>query len=199
MNRIKLNAAALSVLILAAACVPVTVNVNVNFPTEQLQTALDEHERRINEGKTDADKDGLPRIAVRGAQDIDINLKTPAIREIDRRREKRFKELEAALSRELIGEGNDGRLSLRDKAGELGARERKELEKLVKDENKDRDEFIREIIKANKLSGEGVEQKTREVFARARRRNAQVGWWIQKPDGKWVKWTEEDRKKENEK
>lgn len=197
----KLGTVALSVLIFAAACVPVTVNVNVNFPTEKLQSALDEHERKINEGKVDSDKDGLPRGVAAGwrNQDIDINLKTPAIREIDKRREKRFKELEGALDKQHIGEGNDGRLYLRDKADELGAKERKELEKIVKDENKDRDDFIKEIIKANKLSGEGAEEKTREAFARARRKNARVGWWIQKPDGKWVKWTEEDKKKEHEK
>jgi len=90
----------------------------------------------------------------------------------------------------LVGEGNDGLLKPR---AELS--DRKD-QRTMEDENADRRAVIRGLAKASlaaqgqDASGGAVDQvlpDSAATFAALRREKAQPGWWIQTPDGAWIK------------
>jgi hypothetical protein len=89
----------------------------------------------------------------------------------------------------VLGEGSDGLLKPR---GSLGKKETLAME----EENADRTAVINAMAKAivelnnqpvNKSTIGQVLGKAGEQFADVRREAAKPGWWIQKPDGSWVK------------
>jgi hypothetical protein len=90
----------------------------------------------------------------------------------------------------LVGEGRDGKAVLRARPPQVGAAEAR----LVEEENRDREVIIAGMAKAIlKLTGQEAtpanlataRNKAADTFASLRRDKAQVGWWIQLPDGTW--------------
>lgn len=183
-------------------CIPVTVNLNFNFPQKELEEKFLEMEKMIQvEGMAQAGpppSEGMGNAAAFDpvpAQDgkVDINVKSPAIEEINKRRIERFQALNAHLRAGRVGETRQGTVGVRDDAG-LAGREKAEFLKILKAENQDRETLLQEILKANKLADDQL-PNVRKAFARARYRALEVNLWFQTSKGEWRRKTEEDQKK----
>jgi uncharacterized protein YdbL (DUF1318 family) len=81
-----------------------------------------------------------------------------------------------------IGFTADGFVAIRDRAA-VPLSERRTLESVVADENRDRKAVYREIAVAN--GHPEWEQDVQQTFARQWVRNARPGWYYQSADGSW--------------
>jgi uncharacterized protein YdbL (DUF1318 family) len=128
---------------------------------------------------------GIPLFEGEAYAEADINVSTPNIRALKQSMKERFQSLQPLYEKGIIGETNDGLLSIRVSEG-LSLKEKAETNKLVKAENSDRENLYSEIAKANDLTPDTVSD-IKGLFANSWRKNAKKGWWIQNDDGDWVK------------
>jgi uncharacterized protein YdbL (DUF1318 family) len=114
----------------------------------------------------------------------------PDVMDAYRRMAARMGRVNGLRSAGLVGEGNDGLLKPR---AELS--DRKD-QRTMEDENADRRAVIRGLAKASlaaqgqDASGGAIDQvlpDSAATFATLRREKAKPGWWIQAPDGAWIK------------
>ena len=183
-------------LLLLAVSVISCVTINIYFPAEELCGAADKivndvwgtpgaETKEVNPQGQKKNPDSsfyrifLPADAVAGQ---DINVSTPAIRAIKDSIKKRSTALIAYLNAGNIGLSPDGLLKIRDTQG-LSLKQKGQLNKLVKAENKDRERLYREIAIANNFPDKVGEVRT--IFANSWRGQAQSGWYLEKPDGSW--------------
>jgi uncharacterized protein YdbL (DUF1318 family) len=197
--------------LLIPACIPVTVNLTFSFPPKEMEQKLVDMEKKVREEERPkspaAAFDPVPQglqeppsptfvalhgLAGFGAQDPNINVETPAIKEINERRKKRAGDIKGHFAAGRLGEGKDAHLAERE-AGDLGGKEKAAFRKLMKEENEDRTSLLKEILKANKLADDQLDE-VQHVYARALMKVAELGWWLETPSGKWVKKTEEHQK-----
>jgi uncharacterized protein YdbL (DUF1318 family) len=117
------------------------------------------------------------------AQQASIDINTPQINAIKTRMaERQRSSLNAWFDAGAIGFGNDGFIVIRDRAA-VPLNERRNLESVVADENRDRAAVYREIAVANgHPEWEGDIQQT---FAKEWARNARPGWSYQDERGSW--------------
>jgi hypothetical protein len=195
--------AAVPLVLLVGGCV--VVNLHFNFPKKELEQKLLEMEKRVREGATPAaaaeeKKAALfaPTLMLMAGPEVqegpDLKVETPAIIEVNKRREKRVAELKEQFDAGRLGEGNDALLSERD-AGGLEGKAKADFRKLVKAENEDRDALIKEIAAANSFEGEEGLKRVRESLAQVFKRIASEGWIIQTRSGEWRPKTREDQEK----
>ena len=78
---------------------------------------------------------------------------------------------------------NDGFVAIRDRSA-VGLQERRNLESLVADENRDRAAVYREIAVAN--NHPEWESDIQKTFAREWVQKARSGWYYQNASGEWV-------------
>jgi uncharacterized protein YdbL (DUF1318 family) len=117
------------------------------------------------------------------AQQAQIDINTPQINAIKARMSDRQRQsLSALFDAGAIGFTADGLVSIRDRAA-VPLSERRSIETLVADENRDRKAVYREIAVAN--GHPEWEQDIQETFAREWVRNARPGWYYQEPSGAW--------------
>ncbi len=123
----------------------------------------------------------IPSAHAQGQVSIDIN--TPQINAIkSRMAERQRSSLNAWFDAGAIGFGNDGLVVIRDRAA-VPLNERRNLESVVADENRDRAAVYREIAVANgHPEWEGDIQKT---FAKEWADKARKGWSYQDASGAW--------------
>ncbi|MBN2372980.1 YdbL family protein [bacterium] len=186
-------------LFVVAAC----VTVNIYFPAAEVQKAADEIVGEVRGGGTDntrtdeapsggGDKETMLRnrtndfaIFVTAAYAaMDIEVTTPAIRSLKESLKNRFSGLRPFYESGRIGETNRGLIEARELQG-LGLKEKSNLMRLVDDENKDRKLLYEEILKANNLGPEHMEEIQR-IFSKSWQKSTPAGWWIQQEDGAWV-------------
>lgn len=189
----------------------VSLTVNVYFPTAEIEEAAETIEERIRSGQgsdgieTSALFPQTPRrygIALRfdvpsaSAQDVDLDINSPAIKQvIDSRTERYEKSLEARMDEGTFGEGVGGYLVLRTTTG-FDLRTLTQLKKLVKEENDDRLKLYQEILKENDLEINKTNmERVGETFAKAIRKTMKVGHWYQ-VDAEEDTW--EQKKKEDD-
>jgi uncharacterized protein YdbL (DUF1318 family) len=114
----------------------------------------------------------------------DPGVSNPAIRAIIDARAARVQQINDFKSRGLIGESNQALLEARSLDSISDLRQRAALQKLVKDENADRERLYKEVAAA-----EGVDlaqlPRIRKTYAETLRNNARPGDWIQLPGGQW--------------
>ncbi|HVJ62050.1 MAG TPA: YdbL family protein [Tahibacter sp.] len=117
------------------------------------------------------------------AAEPDLNIQTPAVREIQARMKQRFDAtLVRALGAGTIGLTRDGLVAVRD-ASAVPLGERAALNQAVADENRDRKAVYREIAVGNgHPEWEGQIQGT---FAKQWIEQARAGWYHQDPSGAW--------------
>ena len=117
------------------------------------------------------------------AQQPDFKINTPQINAIKSRMAQRQRQyLNNWFDAGAIGFTNDGLVSIRDRAA-VSLDQRRNLESVVADENRDRAAVYREIAVAN---GRPEWQKEiQQTWAREWQRNARPGWYYQAPDGSW--------------
>ena len=197
-----LRVLSLSVLIALVGC----VTINVYFPAAAAEEAADRFiqdvlgEEAANE--TTPDQAYIPRsqmsplvvqlasgaltllVADAHAQQADIDISTPAIQAIKQRMERRHQnQLASYYDAGAIGFGRDGFVQIRDRSA-VGLAERREMERLVNEENEDRRAVYREIAEAN--NHPEWEEQSRATFARRWIANAKSGWYYQDESGGWA-------------
>lgn len=119
------------------------------------------------------------------AQDkvADPEISNPAIRKIIDSRAQRLREINELKAQGVLGENNEALLDIRS-LDQLPLPRRAEVQRLVKAENKDREQMFKEIAAATGADPSTLPQ-IRTTYAETLRENARPGDWIQKPDGSW--------------
>ena len=177
-------------LVLLSAC----VTINVYFPAAAAEKAAEQFIGNvIGEAAGDARDQPLPQrpqasvldffIGAAHAAEPDLNIQTPAVREIQARMKQRFDAtLVRAFGAGTIGLTRDGLVAVRD-ASAVPLAERAGLNQAVADENRDRKAVYREIAVGNgHPEWEGQIQGT---FAKQWIEQARAGWYHQDPSGAW--------------
>ena len=196
----KWNAALIaSTLLVLAAC----VTINVYFPAAAAERAA---EQFVGDVLAEPRKDGFLSAPEPGpgpgqaylvvarhvldflvpsaqAQQAEIEINTPQINAIKARMAERQRQsLGAMFDAGAIGFTADGLVTIRDRAA-VPLSERRNLESLVADENRDRKAVYREIAVAN--GHPEWEQDIQETFAKEWVKNARPGWYYQEAGGTW--------------
>ncbi|MDO3378907.1 YdbL family protein [Geoalkalibacter halelectricus] len=174
----------------AAAC----VTINIYFPAEELRGAADQivHEvwgersapappPQTVPGERGSFLYRLPAVGVAHASQ-DINVSTPEIRAVKESMKQRSERLFPYLDSGHVGIGADGLLKVRSTEG-LDLRTRGEVNRLVGEENSDRQRLYREIARANGFPDRV--QEVQSIFADSWRDNADPGWYLEQADGSW--------------
>lgn len=120
-------------------------------------------------------------LLVRGDKMAALEISNPAIRQIIQSRTDRVKELERYKASGAIGETNKALVEIRD-LNDLPLQERAAVQKLVREENADRERMFKKIAVATDLSQLA---RIQEIYAKTLRANARRGDWLQMPDGQW--------------
>ena len=117
------------------------------------------------------------------AQQASIDINTPQINAIkSRMAERQRSSLNAWFDAGAIGFGNDGLVVIRDRAA-VPLNERRNLESVVADENRDRAAVYREIAVAN--GHPEWESDIQKTFAKEWADKARPGWNYQDAAGSW--------------
>lgn len=183
--------------VLGAAC----VTINVYFPAAAAEKAA---EKFVGDVLAEPPQDGLlfdpwrgpgeiVRLAAHGlldwvvpsaqAQEAEIEINTPQINAIKARMAARQRQSLAVLfDAGAIGFTADGLVSIRDRAA-VPLSERRTLESVVAEENRDRQAVYREIAIAN--GHPEWEKQIQQTFAREWVQNARGGWYYQDASGTW--------------
>jgi uncharacterized protein YdbL (DUF1318 family) len=176
------------------------VTVNIYFPAAAIQKAADQivdDVRKTPEPKPEQTPEQKPdksslldrvlvvRLGPAEAQAaaVDVNVSTPAIRNIRASLANRFPQLQPLYGKGAIGETNSGLIAARD-IGALSLKEKADVNRLVEQENADRQALYAEIIRANSLAPSQLGEIQR-LFANSWRDKSAPGWWIQQDNGQW--------------
>ena len=117
------------------------------------------------------------------AAEPEIEINTPQINAIKARMAQRQQQsLNSLFDAGAIGFTADGFVTIRDRSA-VSLSERRNLEGVVADENRDRGAVYREIAIAN--GHPEWEKDIQETFAREWVRNARKGWYYQDSNGAW--------------
>jgi uncharacterized protein len=180
-------------LVLLTAC----VTINVYFPAAAAEKAAEQFIGNvIGESAKDAEVKPQPQpprppqaslldffIGSAQAADPDLNIQTPAVREIQTRMKQRFDGvLTKALAAGSIGLTRDGLVAVRD-ASAVALAERSALNQAVADENRDRKAVYAEIARAN--GHPEWEAQIQSTFAAQWIQQARPGWYHQDAAGAW--------------
>lgn len=174
-----------------AAC----VTINVYFPEAAAERAADRFIQDVlGDNGEPAEAPAPPAtggfhwssllMASAYAQNPNINIDTPQIQSIKERMAERHRnQLAEWYGAGAIGLTSDGLVEIRDRSA-VSLGDRRNLERVVSEENSDRNAVYREIAVAN--GHPEWEDDIRETFARQWVSNARSGWLYQRPDGTWT-------------
>lgn len=186
--------------LLVAAC----VTINVYFPAAAAEKAADKIIDDIWGGngqppaKSDDKRSALPErandvllVAAHSVLNLlvpaahaqaDLNVSTPAIRQLTQSMEERHARMKKYYDSGAIGLTSDGLVEIRDQ-NLVPLPERNSVRKLVADENADRTNLYREIATAN--GHPEWEADIRTTFAERWASKAASGWYYQDKSGAW--------------
>lgn len=138
----------------------------------------------LNWAQSLAENMGL--IATAHADAVNGRLETvnPKTEEIKQRLRGRVSEIITQKHSGVLGEGNDGLLVIKNPQ-KLSPLLKKKIEKLVEDENSDRNDLYAEIMKINQMPSGRHDALTRS-FARSFQAASPLGTWIQDESGAWT-------------
>ncbi len=174
-----------------AAC----VTINVYFPEAAAERAADrfiqdvigEAAERPPAPEPNAGGSGFLSVSLISsayAQQPNINIDTPQVQAIKQRMAERHREhLADWYDAGAIGLTRNGLVEIRDRSA-VGLADRRNLERVVSEENSDRNAVYREIAIAN--GHPEWEEEIRQTFARQWIANARDGWYYQGGDGSWT-------------
>lgn len=181
-------------LLLLVAC----VTINIYFPAAQAEQAA---ERIVEDilGKQAPKEDkgawlerrdferiaaGLLNLLVPQAQAAqpDFNVNTPQIRQLQAAMKQRNQSLKEYYSSGGVGFTRDARIAIRDQSA-IPLKARARAERMISDENRDRDALYAAIAAAN--GHPEWEREIRATFARTWVQEAASGWWYQDASGSW--------------
>jgi len=120
------------------------------------------------------------------AQDVPSpGISNPAIRRIIDSRVTRVGAIDALKTSGVLGESNRALLEIRDLDAAGSLKDRAGAQRLVKEENADREQLFKEIAAAEDVDLSQLD-RIRQTYAETIRDKARSGEWIQLPDGAWV-------------
>lgn len=118
------------------------------------------------------------------AQEANLDISTPQIRAITASMQQRFGQLQKFFDSGALGMTQDGLIEVRDAAG-VSLPDRGLLNRLVSEDNRDRETLYTEIANAN--GHPEWAPQIRKTFARRWvERGARAGWYYQNASGGWV-------------
>jgi len=194
---------------LAACCLALSacVTINVYFPAAAAEKAADKIIEDVwGEGQAAPKRDdkrshvtpaGEERVLLAAAGSVleflvpsahaqgggaDLNIATPAVRQVTAAMEARHGQLKKYYDAGSIGLTRDGLVQVRDQ-NLIPLPERNAVRKLVADENADRTNLYREIATAN--GHPEWETDIRSTFAQRWVSKAAPGWYYQDESGTW--------------
>lgn len=196
-----------STLLCLASCLVVAacVTINVYFPAAAAEKAADKIIDDIwggqgqppaknddKRGAVPARSDDMLLTAAHSVLDLlvpaaqaaqaDLNVSTPAVRQLTQSMEERHAKLKKYYDSGAIGLTRDGLVEVRDQ-NLVPLPERNSVRKLVADENADRANLYREIATAN--GHPEWEPDIRTTFGERWASRAAAGWFYQDKDGIW--------------
>ncbi len=174
------------------------ITINLYFPEAQVKKTADEivDEVRQKEAKDKAagetikkearksEPSGFTLVPAAFAQE-ETTVSNPAIRALKDSLKQRFPALRPHFDAGRIGENNSGLVEVRSENG-LDLKGKADLRGLISDENGDRSKLYAEVAKALKIDPSQV-SRVQKLFAESWINAAAPGWWVQKPDGGWIK------------
>jgi uncharacterized protein YdbL (DUF1318 family) len=177
------------------------ITVNVYFPESAVQKAADDfvndlyretESKKINKETTLNDRNRSNDTSIipyeffisSANADESISVSTPKTAAIKSRMASRVSEIVDYKSKGFLGESNDGLLVLKESPGDL--KSKAALQRLIQQENSDRNELYVEVQMANKLQDQG-QKRIRAHFSSAFQLHSPAGSWVQKDNGEWVK------------
>ena len=198
-----LNRLAFVFLAVSLAC----VTVNVYFPEaaiKELSLQIEEEIQRKAAEESPPQSGALPRAgtAVAPATSLagfglataawaaegevpDPEVTNPAIRKIIDSRAQRVEALDRYKGLGVLGENNKALLEVRSLDSLADLRQRAEVQKLLKEENDDRNRLFTEIAAAQGVDPSQI-PRIQETYAETLREKARTGDWIQLADGSWT-------------
>lgn len=191
MRQIRMMLLGLSMALLAAC-----VTINVYFPAAAAEKAAEQFIGNVigpavNEAEKKPDSSNRPPqaslldffIGSAQAAEPDLNIQTPALREIQARMKQRFDSvLTKALAAGSVGLTRDGLVAVRD-ASAVPLAERAAINQAVAEENRDRKAVYREIANGN--GHPEWEAQIQSTFAAQWIQQARPGWYHQDATGAW--------------
>ncbi len=183
-------------LIFAIVALAACVTINVYFPEAAAERAADRFIQDVI-GEDERQSSAIPPAGGGGlrfsgllmasayAQSPDINIDTPQVQSIKERMAERHRNhLAEWFNAGAIGLTRRGLVEIRDRSA-VSLADRRNLERIVSEENSDRNAVYREIAVAN--GHPEWESDVRETFARQWISNARSGWYYQTADGEWTR------------
>lgn len=125
----------------------------------------------------------LPSFVETAHAQADFKTDSEKAKEIKARQASRLSDLLEQFKSGAIGEDGNGLLKLKNADG-LKPLFKAKVEKLIKEENADRQELYTEILKSNGLGSDHM-GKIQKNFARSFQSLAPSGTWIEGADGNW--------------
>ncbi len=179
----------------ALAVVLACITVNIYFPEAQVKKTAEEivNDVRQKEAKDKSAQEPVKKdpqaqafslIPAAYAQQ-ETTVSNPAIRALKDGMKQRFPQLKPHFDAGRIGENNNGFLEVRGESG-LDLKGKADLRALVGDENGDRTKLYAEVAKALSIDPSQI-GRIQKLFAESWINAAAPGWWVQKPDGEWVR------------
>jgi uncharacterized protein len=194
---------------LIACCLALSacVTINVYFPAAAAEKAADKIIEDVwgaggqpadkKEDKTSAIREQRPQqlllaaaasalnfIVAPAQAQADLNIATPAVRQLTQSMEARHAQLKKYYDAGSVGLTRDGLVQVRDQ-NLVPLPERNAVRKLVAEENADRTNLYREIAAAN--GHPEWEADIRTTFAERWSSKAAAGWYFQDASGTWQK------------
>lgn len=120
-------------------------------------------------------------VPVANANEVNLNISSPAINSIQARMKARHTALKPHYTSGAVGLTENGLVTVRD-AKAISLKDRNKVKGLVADENKDRNALYAEIARAN--GHPEWKADIQSTFARRWVSNAASGWWYQS-SGSW--------------
>ncbi len=182
---------------LVSAC----VTINVYFPAAAAEKAADriieevwgedaEREPPVQPSEPTSSNGWIPRavlvalldllVPAAGAQQVDLDISTSSINAITASMQARHNQLKPAYDSGAVGLTADGLVRVRDPKA-VPLKDRQRVNRLVADENRDRNALYGEIARAN--AHPEWEADIRATFARRWIQNARRGWWYRSASG----------------
>jgi len=180
----------LSLLLVSCA----VVNVYVTFPQEKLDKAMEGLELQIQSADPSLVPEKQSRLrpwrflepAPLCAETIvisEVKTTSSVIDEAKARRIGRLSDIQGYKDKKILGESKKGLLDIRSTA-ELDGKQTVALQEMVKEENSDRMIIYREIVQINNMLSAQI-KNVQAAAAKANRKLAKEGEWIQDDDGVW--------------
>ncbi len=124
----------------------------------------------------------LPALAAPGSEAINLDIGTPPVVVVKHSLAQRTSRLVRFYEAGVLGLGHNGMIKLRD-ASRLNLAQRQIAEKLIDNENPDRNSLIYALAEAH--GGQAAEPAARQAQVKRWHEQFRSGWWVEDAQGNW--------------